>query len=152
MPPHILVDFVVLRPWHGRNVTEFWGCDAHETQLRCPDDVSGDTGGCSARRPLKPKFYQPTQTMVIAAGILLFRENSHGRAGNRTRDLIISSQRLWVKRNLRTSFPYCKALLKINIYSTIPETVSFRYTYRPQMAQGARWLNCERPVVTRRLK
>jgi len=26
-------------------------------QLRCPDDVSGDIGGCSARRALKPKFY-----------------------------------------------------------------------------------------------
>ena len=25
-------------------------------QLRCPDDVSGDIGGCSARRALKPKF------------------------------------------------------------------------------------------------
>jgi len=40
--------------------------DAHEAQLRCPDDVSGDIGGCSARRALKPKFYQPTQTMVTA--------------------------------------------------------------------------------------
>jgi len=43
---------------------------------------------------LKPKFYWPTQTMVTA-GILPFRKNSHGRAGNRTRDLMISSQRLW---------------------------------------------------------
>jgi len=58
-----------------------------------PDDVSGDIGGCSARRALKPKFYQPTPTMVTA-GILPFRENSHARAGNRTRDLRISSQRL----------------------------------------------------------
>ena len=55
--------------------------------------MSGDTGGWSARRALKPKFYQPNQTMVTA-GILPFRENSHGRAGNRTRDLMISSQRL----------------------------------------------------------
>jgi len=43
--------------------------------------VSGDTGGCSARRALKPKFYKSTQTMDTT-GILLFRENSHGRAGN----------------------------------------------------------------------
>ena len=93
MPPHVLVDFVVLPPGHCRSVTDFWGWDAHKVQLRCPDDVSGDIGGCSARRALKPKFYQPTQTMVTA-GILLFRENSHGRAGNRTRDLMISSQRL----------------------------------------------------------
>ena len=116
--PCPFVDFVVLPPGHGRNVTDFWGLDAHEAQLRCPDDVwvvieedvvpggvlnlnstnpprphvlcglrgppywawqecnrllrsarpwgavtlsrwcvSGDRGGCSARRGLKPKFY-----------------------------------------------------------------------------------------------
>ena len=84
----------VLPPGHGRSVTDFWGWDAHEAQLRSPDDVSGDIGGCSARRALKPKFYQPTHTMVTA-GILPYRENSHDRAGNRTRDLMISGQRLW---------------------------------------------------------
>ena len=57
MPPHVLVDFVVLPPGHGRSVTDFSGWDAHEAQLRCPDDVSGDIGGCSARRALKPKFF-----------------------------------------------------------------------------------------------
>ena len=94
VPPHVLMDLVVLPPGHGSSVTDFWGWDAHEAQLRCPDDVSGDIGGWSARRALKRKFYQPTQTMATA-GILPFRENSHGRAGNRTRDLMISSQRLW---------------------------------------------------------
>jgi len=64
MPLHVLVDIVILPPGHGRSVTDFWGWDAHEAQLRCPDDVSGDIEGCSARRALKPKFYQPTQTMV----------------------------------------------------------------------------------------
>ena len=93
MPPRVLVDFVVLPSGHGRSVTDFSGWDAHEAQLRCLDDVSGDIGGCSARRALKPKLYQPTQTMVTA-GILPFRENSHGRAGNRSRGLIIRSQRL----------------------------------------------------------
>ena len=59
------------------------------------DDANVDTGVCtsSTRRALKPKFYQPTQTMVTA-GNLPFRENSQGRAGNRTRDLMISSQTL----------------------------------------------------------
>ena len=33
------VDFVVLPPGHGRSVTDFWGWDAHEAQLRCPDCV-----------------------------------------------------------------------------------------------------------------
>jgi len=80
--------------WHGRSVTDFWGWDAHEAHLRCNDDVSVGIEGCSAKRALKPKFYQPNQTMVTA-GILPFRENSHGRAGNRARNLMISSQRLW---------------------------------------------------------
>jgi len=88
------MDFVVFPPRHGRSVTD-WGWGTHEARLRCPDDVSGDMGGCSVRRVLKPKFYWPTQTMV-AAGILPFRENSHGRAGNRTRYLVISSQIVWL--------------------------------------------------------
>ena len=33
------VDFVVLPPGRGRTVTDFWGWDAHEAQLRCPDGV-----------------------------------------------------------------------------------------------------------------
>ena len=32
-------DFVVLPPGHGRSVTDFWGWDGHEAQLRCPDGV-----------------------------------------------------------------------------------------------------------------
>jgi len=72
------VDFVVLPPGHGSSVTDFRGWDAHEVQLRCPDDMSGDIGGCSARRVLKPKFFETTQTMVTA-GILPFTENVHDR-------------------------------------------------------------------------
>ena len=93
MPPHVLTGFVVFPPGHGRSVTDLGVWDAHEARLRCPDDVSGDMGGCGTRRALKPKFYQHTQTMVTA-GILPFREYFHGRTGNRTRGLMISSQRL----------------------------------------------------------
>jgi len=57
MPPNVLVDFVVLPPGHGRNATDFGGWYTHEAQLRFHDDVSGDIGGCSARRALKPKLY-----------------------------------------------------------------------------------------------
>ena len=57
MPHMSLTDFVVFHPGHGRSVTDFSGWDAHEARLRCPDDVSGDIGGCSARRALKPNFY-----------------------------------------------------------------------------------------------
>ena len=38
-PPMSFVDFVVLPPGHGRSATDFWGWDAHEAQLRCPDGV-----------------------------------------------------------------------------------------------------------------
>ena len=81
-------------PGCGDSVADFWGWDVHETRLRCPDDVSGDMqedeipGGALSLNLLT------TQTMVTA-GIFPFKENSHGRAGNRTRDLMISSQRLW---------------------------------------------------------
>ena len=36
---------------------------------------------------------------MVTAGIFPFRENCHGRARNRTRDLMISSQRLWPPDN-----------------------------------------------------
>ena len=29
-------------PWFRDSVADFWGWDAHEARLRCPDDVSGD--------------------------------------------------------------------------------------------------------------
>ena len=29
-------------PVCGDSVADFWGWDAHEARLRCPDDVSGD--------------------------------------------------------------------------------------------------------------
>ena len=57
MPHMSFTDLVVFPPGHGRSVTDFWGWDAHEARLRCPDDVSDDIGGCSARRALKPNFY-----------------------------------------------------------------------------------------------
>ena len=57
MPHMSLTDFVLFPPGHGRSVTDFSGWDAHEARLRCPDDVSGDIGRCSARRALKSNFY-----------------------------------------------------------------------------------------------
>jgi len=54
---HVLMDFVVLPPGQSRNVTDFLDWEAHETRLCCSDDVSGDIGGWSTRRAIKPKFY-----------------------------------------------------------------------------------------------
>jgi hypothetical protein len=39
-----LMDFVISTPGCGRSVTDLWGWGAHEAQLRCPDEVSSDTG------------------------------------------------------------------------------------------------------------
>jgi hypothetical protein len=52
-----LMDFMVSPPGSGRSVTDFWGWDAHEAQLRYPDEVDGDTWIWSTRKGLKPKFY-----------------------------------------------------------------------------------------------
>ena len=36
------MNFRGLPPGCGDNVADFWGWNAHEARLRCPDDVSGD--------------------------------------------------------------------------------------------------------------
>jgi hypothetical protein len=36
------MDFGFSPPVCGRSVTDFWGWDAHEAQLRCPDEMDGD--------------------------------------------------------------------------------------------------------------
>ena len=38
MPPPVVMNFVVFPPGCGDSVADF----AHEAQLRCPNDVSGD--------------------------------------------------------------------------------------------------------------
>ena len=42
MPPHVLMNFRSFTPGYGDSVADFWGWDAQEVRLRCPDDVSGD--------------------------------------------------------------------------------------------------------------
>ena len=44
---------------------------------------------------------------MVTAGIFSFKENSHGRAGNRTRNLMISSQRLWPQEHEAGHAPHC---------------------------------------------
>ena len=82
-------------PGCGDSVADFWGWDAHEARLRCPDEVSGDMqedeipGGALSQNLLT------TQTMVTQRESFPARKNSHGKTGNRTRDLMISSQGPW---------------------------------------------------------
>ena len=42
MPPHVFMNFRGLPPGCGDSLADFWGWDAHQARLRCPDDVSGD--------------------------------------------------------------------------------------------------------------
>jgi hypothetical protein len=70
-----LMDLVVSPSGCGRSETDFWGWEADEARLRCPDEVDGDIWIWSTRRGLKPKFYQTTQTMVTM-GIFPFKEKS----------------------------------------------------------------------------
>jgi hypothetical protein len=70
-----LMDFVVSPPSCGRSVTDFWGWDAHEAQLRCPDEVDGGIWIWSTRKGLKPNFYYATQTMATME-IFPFKEKS----------------------------------------------------------------------------
>jgi hypothetical protein len=89
MPSH-----VPYGPGCGRSVTDCWGWDAHEAQLCCPDEVDGDIWIWSTKRALNlssttlPKLWSPWKSFPS-------RTNLHGRTGNRTRDLIISSRKLW---------------------------------------------------------
>ena len=67
-------------PGCGDSVADFWGWDACEARLRCPDDVSGDmledeiTGGALSLNRLT------TQTMVTM-GIFPLIENRESNPG-----------------------------------------------------------------------
>jgi hypothetical protein len=87
-----VMDFVVSPPGCGRSVTDFWGWDAYKARLRCLDEVDGDyeygvPGGAlsSTNYPDYCHYGDPP----------LSGKNPHVRAGNRTRDLMISSQKRW---------------------------------------------------------
>ena len=61
--------FVVPPPGWGGSVTDFWGWDAHEAQLRCPDGVRGDIEGDEVLGGALSLDLLTTQTMVTT-GIL----------------------------------------------------------------------------------
>ena len=86
MPPHVLSDFVV--PPHPPLGCEFWDWDAQYVRLRCPDENDGEMRGESE----VPSTNYPDHGHH--GRLPLSRKNAHGRAGNRTRDLMVSSQEL----------------------------------------------------------
>ena len=95
------------RPGCGGSVTDLRGWDAHEAQLRCPDGMRGDILGNEVPGGALSLDLLTTQTMVTT-GILPYKENSHGRAGNRTRNLVISSQKLWPLDHEAEAYHYIK--------------------------------------------
>ena len=88
------MNYVVFPPGCGDSVADFWGWGAQEARLRCPSDVSGDMHMKMRYQDGPLSLSLTTQTMVTM-GILPYIKISHGRAGNRTRDLMISSQKPW---------------------------------------------------------
>jgi hypothetical protein len=86
-----LMDFVASPPGCGHRVTDFWRWDAHEAQLRCPDEVDGDMWILSTRRGLNLSYTKPPWPCSPWESFPS-RKNSHG---NWTRDLMVSSQKLW---------------------------------------------------------
>ena len=93
MPPPVLMNLVVFPPGCGDSAADFWGWGAHEAQLSCPSAVSGDMHMKISYQdgPLSLSLLI-TQTMVTM-GNFPYQENSHDKVGNRTRDLMISSQK-----------------------------------------------------------
>ena len=65
--------FVVFSPGFDDSVADFWGWDAHEARLRCPDDVSGDTQEDEIPGGDLNLNLLTTQTMVTT-GIFLCKE------------------------------------------------------------------------------
>jgi hypothetical protein len=89
-----LMDFVVSPPGCGRSVTDFWGWDANESQLRCPDEVGviydyEVPGG--ALNLSSTKLFRPWSPWESSHS----RKNPQGGTWNRTQDLMISSQKVW---------------------------------------------------------
>jgi hypothetical protein len=82
MPPHVHIDFLVPPPGCGQCVTDLWDWSTHRTQLRCPDYVSDDMYERGV-----PKLYRLPRPLSLW-GSSPARENSYGRTGNRTGDLI----------------------------------------------------------------
>ena len=58
-------------PGCGDSVADFWGWDAHEARLRCPDDVSGDVQEDEIPGGALNLNLLTTQTMVTTGNLSL---------------------------------------------------------------------------------
>ena len=69
MPPHIPMNFRGFPPGCGDSVADFWGWDAHEARLRCPDDVSGNMQEDEIPGGVLSLNLLTTQTMVTTGNL-----------------------------------------------------------------------------------
>jgi hypothetical protein len=79
------------------------GWDAHEAQLRCPDEYEIPGGALNLNSTKLPRSWSPRKTSPS-------RKNPHGRTGNRTRVLMISSQKLWSLDHEAGPYPWTRRL------------------------------------------
>ena len=63
--------FRVFPPGCGDSVADFWGLDAHEARLLCPDNVSGDMQEDEIPGAALSLNLLPTQTMVTTGNLSL---------------------------------------------------------------------------------
>ena len=97
MSPYVLSDFVVSPHGCDWSLTDFWVWDAQRARLRCPDENDGEMRGESevpgggALNLISTNYPDHGHHGHLP----LSWKNAHGRGGNRTRDLMVSSQELW---------------------------------------------------------
>jgi hypothetical protein len=110
MPPHVHHGLRGLSPGCGWSVTDFWGWDAHEARLCCPNEVDGVYGYGVPGAALK--LYSTNYSDHGHHGDPpLSGKNPQGKAGNRTQDLMISSQKRWPldhEAGLTSWYRHCK--------------------------------------------
>ena len=83
-------------PCCGWSVTDFWGWDDQQARLRCPDENDGGMRGESeVPGGALNLIYTNYPDHGHHGRLSLSRKKAHGRAGNRTRDLMVCSQELW---------------------------------------------------------
>jgi hypothetical protein len=130
-----LMDFVISPPGCGRSVIDFWGWDAHEAQLRRPDEVVGGIWIWSTRSGLNlssiklPRPWSPCESSPS-------RKNPCVRAGNRTRDLMISSQKLWPLDHEACPIQ-CTVDIAISIYNTQSNTAGNTHDVTSSRTSGS---------------
>jgi hypothetical protein len=122
IPPHAHMDFVVSPPGCGRSVTDFWGWDAHEAQLRCPDDVSVDD---MCERGVTGVALNLTFISYPDRGhygdLLLQEKIPTTEPGIWTRYLMVSSQKLWPPCPFIKCLNYKRIRNKKNLHLGFPD-------------------------------